>query len=349
MWTIVVVAVLLFGFKSALTFDIHSLKLLKLSTLSSLTPIPVEVIERPSDALKTTVNQFDGIVPPAPALLEPVTTISSLNGGGNLAVLLWSYVLYQGLLTTSGRPAEWVLPLFVTIFQQQEEQWYLDYQEGYSFTVPPLIEASRCFFFVVLGYYISSTLIASLDGDAFWGWATSGALSIPASLIMFARPKRTSRSVAELEVKMRLDFKKFGDERLTRIVEDNATLKQNIKQLDKATFNSNGRIDMSKENNCAKESSIILAFRRSFKDYRDETLISDKMIKRVCRQYLGYKPLNGYYLSLQLSNLRRESRNQNKILVEEAKKLREEYELELKEQQEGELTSVGTGGDEFMR
>lgn len=334
---------------TALAFNIQSLKLLKLSSLSSLTPIPIEVMENPTESLmKTTVSQLDGINTPAPALLEPVTTISSLDGGGNLAVLLWSYILYQGLLTTSGRPAEWVLPLFVTIFQQQEEQWYLDYQEGYSFTVPPLIEASRCLFFLVLGFYTSSIVIASLDGDSFWGWATSGALSIPASLIMLARPKRTSRSVAELAVRMRLDFKEFGDERLTRIVEDGATLKQNIKQLDKATYNNGGRIDMSKENNCAKESSIILAFRRSFKDYRDESLISDKMIKRACREYLGYKPLNGYYLSLQLSNLRRESRNQNRILVEEANKLREEYELEAQEQQE-ELASVGTGGDEFMR
>jgi len=46
----------------------------------------------------------------ATPLLLPQTSISDLDGGANLAVLLWTFVLYNGILgVLSNRPAELIL------------------------------------------------------------------------------------------------------------------------------------------------------------------------------------------------------------------------------------------------
>ena len=78
------------------------------------------------------------------------------------------------------RPADWALPVVAKIIGQEDQEWFLDYCDGFRFTVPPLAEAMRAAIFLSLGFYANSFVVTSFDGDLFWGWSIAGALAIPA-------------------------------------------------------------------------------------------------------------------------------------------------------------------------
>ena len=111
-------------------------------------------------------------------LLVPETSINQLEGAGNLAVLLWTFVLYNGLIgLLKERPAELILPSLSKVLFFENEQWFKDFKDGYSFSVPPTVEAARVGIFLVAGYYLNVLITNSFDGDAFWGYAIAGSLT----------------------------------------------------------------------------------------------------------------------------------------------------------------------------
>ena len=111
-------------------------------------------------------------------LLVPETSINQLEGAGNLAVLLWTFVLYNGLIgLLKERPAELILPSLSKVLFFENDTWFKDFKDGYSFTVPPTVEAARVGIFLVAGYYLNVLITNSFDGDAFWGYAIAGSLT----------------------------------------------------------------------------------------------------------------------------------------------------------------------------
>lgn len=285
-----------------------SIASLKPLLVSALTPIPVDISSVDAPYVPRSLD------PAAPALLEPITTIVQLEGAANLGVLLWAFVLYQGPFTTSGRPAEWVLPIVAKGLNCEKEQWYLDYKEGFKFSVPPAVELVRVLFFLSLGYYVDMLTIASFDGDSYWGWAISGSLFIPVGLLALARgaEKAETREEKALADEMRRDFSAFGASRLTR-------------HDPRTPLVVNGRNKVYQ----TAEASLILAFRRSFDKYRDEAVVPTKQIKRIVRAWVGYKPTaDGQYLHLELQNLRRESKEALAENLKKAEALRQAALLE---------------------
>jgi hypothetical protein len=290
-------------------------------------------------------------------LLLPQTNIVELDGGGNLAALLFAYTFYQGLFTT-GRPAEWVLPYIAAVFAERESPWYIDYKEGYAFVVPPVMEAARCAVFLAIGVLASQYLITALE-SSFYGYSTAFCLALPAALLSLARPKLKTRQVAELQSAILTDFKDFARNRLVRVVgrkSVTAAIREmdiSLEQYQKRSRNgASNKLNLERDKNCVSESSIILAFRRSYTPYRDETLVADKEIRAVVRSVIGYKPLEGVYIDLKLLNLRKESREENKRLVNRAN---EQRELALaggtttQQRGEEEETYVDTLGSDFIR
>lgn len=296
------------------------------SALQMIVPIPVDLIDAPTasasiEVVRTAASASEGMI-------FPDTSISDLDGGGNLALLLFAYTFYQGLFT-NGRPAEWVLPVIASIFNERNEQWFKDFEEGYDFLVPPLMEAVRCSIFLALGAAASKAWIDALE-SSFYGYSTAFCLALPAALLSLARPKPRSRASAELESDMMKDFREFAASRLVRVVGSSSvtsTLKEmrvTVEQFQKRSREGTSKLNLERDKNCARESSIILAFRRQYMRYRDETEVSDKEIRRVVRAVIGYKPLDGIYIDLKLQNLKRESREMNKQLVAQANRQREE-------------------------
>lgn len=254
-----------------------------------LRPIPVDISSSDLPYLPQSID------PSAATLLEPVTKVVELEGGTNLGVLLWAFVLYQGIFTTAGRPADWVLPVVAKGLNCESEQWYIDYRENFPYTVPPAVELVRVLFFLSLGYYADGLVINSFGSDPYWGWATAGSLSIPIGLLALARgaDKKATREEVALSEAMQRDFSDFGGSRITR------------HNPNEPLIGPSGRKKIFE----AAESSIILAFRRSYERYRDDTVVSDKQIRRVVRAWVGYKPTpEGAYKHLELQNLRKESK-----------------------------------------
>lgn len=291
-----------------------------------IVPVPVDLIDSPTvsasiEVVRTAASASEGMI-------MPDTSISDLDGGGNLALLLFAYTFYQGLFT-NGRPAEWVLPVIATIFNEKSEQWYKDFEEGYDFIVPPLMEAVRCSIFLALGAVASKAWIDALE-SSFYGYSTAFCLALPAALLSLARPKPRTRASAELERDMLADFQEFAASRLVRVMGSSSvtsTLKEmrvTVEQFQKSSREGTSKLNLDRDKNCAQESSIILAFRRQYMRYRDDTDVSDKDIRKVVRSVIGYKPLDGVYIDLKLQNLKRESRQANKELVAKANKQREE-------------------------
>ena len=61
----------------------------------------------------------------AAPLLVPQTSISALEGGSNLAVLLWTFVLYNGIIgILNNRPAELILVLTHSLARYNQCNWY---------------------------------------------------------------------------------------------------------------------------------------------------------------------------------------------------------------------------------
>jgi hypothetical protein len=129
---------------------------------------------------------------------------------------------------------------------------------------------------------------------------------------------------------MLADFQEFAASRLVRVMGSSSvtsTLKEmrvTVEQFQKRSREGTSKLNLDRDKNCAQESSIILAFRRQYMRYRDDTDVSDKDIRKVVRSVIGYKPLDGVYIDLKLQNLKRESRQANKELVAKANKQREE-------------------------
>jgi len=130
----------------------------------------------------------------------PNTSIATLVGGENLGFLLWSYVLFQGLFTLPGRPAEWVLPVAATLFNDVDKLWYRDYTDGFAFLTPVYIDLFRFMLFGVAGYYGNQLVIWSLGGDSFWGWSIAACLAIPSTFINLFRDKLPTRMESEMIV-----------------------------------------------------------------------------------------------------------------------------------------------------
>ena len=137
--------------------DISSI--LDITSLTSLVPIPVEISS--TDSIVSNTNTI------ANSVNIPNTSIDTLEGGDNLGTLLWSYILYNGIFT-NGKPADWYLPVVTKVFSNDNDEWYKDYIDGYSFQVPILIEAVRFATFFILGYYVNLTIINIFDSDSFW-------------------------------------------------------------------------------------------------------------------------------------------------------------------------------------
>ena len=111
------------------------------------------------------------------------------------------------------------------------------------------------------------------------------------------------------------DFSEFAQTRLTRVrtkLSDASNFKANMKET-----------NLRRDKNCVQEDSIVLAFRRQYMSYRDDTSVPDKLIRKGIRKVVGYKPYNGYYLDLRLYDARLESRRENRRLVQEANAERE--------------------------
>ncbi len=292
---------------------------------AALVPIPVDISSTDSK-----VANIADVVGGGSESLVPDISIVNLEGGGNLGLILWAFLLYQGLVPDRGRPAEWILPFVVKILNAEEDQWYKDHQDGYDFTVPPTAEAVRTAIFFAAGYYVNLLVLNSFDNDAFWCWSIAGSLSIPAGMFSLARPKPVSRKTAELEQSIRADFAEFAKVRLTRVKTKLSSAKN---------FEANMKVtDLTRDKNCVQEDFIVLAFRRSYMLYRDDVLVPDKLIKRAIRNIVGYKPYNGYYVDLKMLNVSRESRKENRRLVFEANAQRKALLAEV-----GELVDVGGG------
>jgi len=77
------------------------------------------------------------------------------------------------------------------------------------------------------------------------------------------------------------------------------------------------------------ERVLVTSFRRAYERYRDESIISDKVVRRVVRGWVGYKPTSeGVYLYIELQNLKKESRDALANNLEKARELRRALQLE---------------------
>ncbi len=322
----------------------HSIHNAREGLRMTIVPVPVDTVEVLTSTETATFAPLTKTADFTANLVVPTTKVVELDGGSNLAILLFAYTLYQGLFTT-GRPADWTLPIFATIFNVKEEQWFLDYKDGFSFEVPPLIEAARCIFFLGLGYVAAMTWIAALEGVSFYGYATAACLAGPAALLQLARSKPQSRADFDLTTRMKRDFGKFAQARLVRVRGDKSVTTA-IKNMNSKEAIS--KLNLERDANCCRESSIIREFRRQYVMYRDDAEVADKDIRKIIREIVGYKPLNGVFIDLKLLNLRRESRKENKRLVEQAKQDKERLIAELAEAPD-EVPANDSLGSDFIR
>lgn len=290
--------------------------------INSLTPIPVEISS----------SDVASYMPPAYTDIAPVTDIQALEGAGNLGILLWAFVLYQGIFTTAGRPADWLLNVFGLLPGVKEALWYRDFKAGFAHTVPPAVEAGRVAFFLVLGFYVCGLTTSAFDGDAYWGWAIPGSLTIPVGLLALVRgsERKITRTMAEFQEQMTLDFDAFFAERITRNQDPTVTA-------------AGQRLVIK-----TPERAIISQFRRSNEKYRDEAAVPDKIIRKVIRSKVGYKPdQEGDYRYIEMQNLARQAQRK---LEENLKRAREARALVAEELEKREDDNAATSFDnEFVR
>lgn len=166
----------------------HAIRSYKVQTNAFQGEIPYEI---------SSVDQYP-LVPTE--LLLPDTSIATLYGADNLGVILWTFVLYNGLYITRQRPVDILIPLIAKVIQQEHLQWYQDYKDGYASQKPPLVDFVTYAFFTTTGYFINTVVINSLDGDSFWGWSIAACLGIPSALFTLAKSKKQTREEALLNV-----------------------------------------------------------------------------------------------------------------------------------------------------
>ena len=101
-------------------------KILNLSIqLSMLVPTQMAIAAFIPDVSSVDSRTFNDI-----QVLAPNNDIATLDGALNLGGMLWGFVLYCGLFTTAGRPAEWILPIIAKLFSKDTEKWYIDAKDG---------------------------------------------------------------------------------------------------------------------------------------------------------------------------------------------------------------------------
>jgi hypothetical protein len=119
----------------------------------------------PSDLSAIDRTEF----PAVSEMIVPNIDVHELDGGSFLGVLLWTYVLYNGL--SDFRPADITLTYIAKLLKQEDETWFKDFSDGYYFFCPPVIEFVRVSIFFGLGFLANTYTIKSLEGDMFWGWS----------------------------------------------------------------------------------------------------------------------------------------------------------------------------------
>jgi hypothetical protein len=153
----------------------------------------------------------------AGSMLLPNTDIHELSGAVNLGVIIWTFVLYNGLFTTSGQPSDWILTPISRILNQSWQPWYQDFKQGFQYQVPYQVDLIRIVFFVALSWLVNQGILALFDGDSYWCWAIGACLAIPSGLISVSRDKRPTRAYASIESRAKVDFNEFANMRLDRV------------------------------------------------------------------------------------------------------------------------------------
>lgn len=190
----------------SLTTSVVPIKVL----LSSNIPIELNAWDEARDVLSMdSVKSFTSSKQQIPIML-PNTEIGQLYGGYNLGTLLWTVVVYYGGPVPSKMSlADMTIPFVCKILgistsinsTSTDNQWYLDFNDGYSFQSPPYIDFIRLVIFGTLGYCVNTYLIESLgEGDIFWGWSTALSTCFPTFLVAVSRDKRVTREFGMLEV-----------------------------------------------------------------------------------------------------------------------------------------------------
>ncbi len=96
-------------------------------------------------------------------------------------------------------------------------------------------------------------------------------------------------------------------------------------------------------------STIIVAFRRKFKDYREEAQVSDKDIRKIVRKYIGMKPssIDYVYKGVELLNTPKSLKKLNEEALLKSKQMEEAYRQQV--QNEVEDAATTTSGSDFIR
>ena len=96
-------------------------------------------------------------------------------------------------------------------------------------------------------------------------------------------------------------------------------------------------------------STIIVAFRRKFKDYREEAQVSDKDIRKIVRKYIGKKPssIDYVYTGVELLNTPKSFKKLNEEALLKSKQVEEAFRQQV--QSEVEDTASTTSGSDFIR
>ena len=221
------------------------------------------------------------------------TSPATFEGADNLGGILWSIALYYGIFQPLfqresvffSQPSEWLLYPLAKGLQQEEEDWFLDFKEGLQYQAPPIVDFTRAFFFLAMGFLTNRAIVNSLGGDLFWGWSTGACLALPAALLSYSRIRRPTRESVDKENMVKKNFEQFAEKRLKR---------------------TSGKV--------AAEASIVLSFRRSFLEYRSKDDISDRDLRKIVRSWVGYKTnMEGDYVGVELINVRKEAAEQIRL------------------------------------
>jgi hypothetical protein len=153
-------------------------------------PIPSEL------SVDDTILSYNAIEP----FLLPDTSINTLVGSNNLGMLLWAFVLFNGLYIIPTRPSDAVLPLIAKLFNESNAEWFKDFQEGFAYTCPPAVDFARLFCFLGCGYAMNSFIISTLEGDDFWGWSIGACLALPSGLLTLSRTPLLTRADSQQQV-----------------------------------------------------------------------------------------------------------------------------------------------------
>ena len=97
------------------------------------------------------------------------------------------------------------------------------------------------------------------------------------------------------------------------------------------------------------QSTIIIAFRRKFKDYREEAQVSDKDIRKIVRKYIGTKPssIDYVYSGVELLNTPKSFKKLNEEALLNSKQMEEEYRQQVQDSLNE--TASSSPGSDFIR